>query len=92
MSELLLYEDFMGYFLNVKFQTKYLTSKHNLRVEGQVSDDIVAFTSSNSSYIDQEFFIHKMKELTRRSSSDKTSHNYIVDISCMEIDWIINTN
>jgi hypothetical protein len=48
----------------------------------------VAFTANNSSYIDSQFFVDKMKEQTK--TSDKKGQNYIVDISCFEIDWIMN--
>jgi hypothetical protein len=59
-----------------------------LRVQDNISDELVAFTAHNSSYIDSQFFINKMKEQTK--TSNKTGHNYIVDISCFEIDWIMN--
>lgn len=48
----------------------------------------MAFTANNSSYIDSQFFVDKMKEQTK--TSDKKGQNYIVDISCFEIDWIMN--
>ena len=43
MTELLDYQEFMSYFLEVQFQTKNLMMKQNLRVHSNIADEIVAF-------------------------------------------------
>jgi len=61
-----------------------MQNKQTLKIAQAHSQDIVEITPSFSSYVDEDFFTHKMGE-----GEDKEANSFPVKVVALEIGWLL---
>ena len=78
---------FSTYLENLPIETHQMQEKKVLRIKQPMNDSIVALATSNTAYIDDDFYKEKFGE----NLKDEQKKAFPVNIVSMKINWIIST-
>ena len=80
-------QSFGKYLDNLVTQTQQMKDKKVLRVKKPFNDTIIAMAESHTAFIDDGFYRSRFGE----NIDDTSMKAFPIEVVCLKIDWIINT-
>lgn len=88
-DKLIEYKGFKGYMEGLVIQTQRMSHKQTLRVCNPMNSRVVKMAASQSQYVDKQWFVKHMKEVTPESKQGKVSKSYPIKLMSMQVDWFV---